>query len=322
MKILYVFPFCNNSSVGISKLRALKELGHGVETFDNRRPRLFNPNFIFNRVLNRFPKISHYSGIDYYVRTDTYLINRELIEAVKSKKPDLLLVDKGINILMETIRRINEIGIVTANWFPDNLDHLNWMKRAARTYKYFFHFDPYVVSLLKKDGFDNVYYLPFGCDPELHKIIEVSQEDFERYKCDVCFVGDYSPEREEVLSELRDFDLSIWGYKRWKKSKLKAHYKGLISNDIEMTKLYNSCKIALNIHYKYTGEGANVRTYEISGCGAFQLVDNKKDIAKLFKIDEEIVTYETRKELREKVVYYLLENNKRKEIGRKSQKNL
>lgn len=289
-------------------------MDHKVLMFDDRLPRM--------SLLRISPRVCNVlkHKINYFKDKDILLMNRDLIQVAKQFKPDLLLVDKGTDIVFGTIEKINTLGVITANWFSDNLDHLDWMKKAIKTYKYFFHFDSYVVSLLKESGADNVYHIPFGCDIELHKTIILSEEDRKKYECDVCFAGAYTPERENLLLNLTDFNLKIYGYRNWQSSKLRSFYQGTITNDIELTKLYNSCKIAINYHYKYTGDGANVRTFEIVGCGgALQIVDYRKDILRFFEENKEIVVFKNVKELKEKVKYYLENEEERQAITKRCQ---
>jgi len=317
MRILWVGPYYSTFSVvGRLKVKALRSLGHEVTIFDNREVRLPLLKLLPTPVSHRLRrKIKHLAELD------IALMNKQLLHTVKIVKPDLVVAEKALNVSKLTIEEIGKMGIITANWFPDNLDYLDRMREMSRCYSYFFHFDPYVVSILRGEGYKNVYYLPFGCDPDLHKNVILSERELEKYSCDVCFIGSYQPEREEALSRLTDLDLKIWGYKNWMNTKLRGFYQGTISNGEEMVKAYNACKIALNIHYHLTGDGANYRTFEITGCGAFQIVDDRQDIANLFEVGQEIVTYEYKNlsDLEEKIRYYLNNDQKRATIAKNGQ---
>lgn len=307
MNILYSFPFSYGSVIGKLKVDALRSLGHDVYLFDDRKPR--------NPALQKLPaqlrdKLKRvFLPLNF---ADIRAMNRELVEYVDEISPDLLIVDKGNTIHLDTIRAIRSRGVITANWFPDNLNHWPWMKKAAATYNYFFHFDSAVVQLLCAAGFPNCYHIPFGCCSKLHRIVSVDKkDDF----AEVCFVGAYSSDREELLSNLCNYGLKIFGYKQWSKSSLRKFYCGVMTNDDALVELYNRSKIVVNKHYEYTGSGANVRTFEVLGCGAFQLVDNQKDIVSMFKDGEDLVMYKDGNDLKQKVGYYLKNKNERKRIA-------
>lgn len=317
MRIVWVGPYYSTFSViGRLKVKSLRSLGHEVIVFDNREVRLpllkWLPTSISHRLRRKIKRLAE---------LDIALMNEQLLHLVKIVKPDLVVADKAVNVSRLTVEEIRKREVITTNWFPDNLDHLDWMREISGCYSYFFHFDPYVVSLLRDEGQKNVYYLPFGCDPDLHRSVILSERELEKYSCDVCFIGAYQPEREEALSRLTDLDLKIWGYKNWTKTKLRRFYQGTISNGEEMVKAYNACKIVLNIHYHLTGDGANYRTFETTGCGAFQIVDDRQDIANLFEVGQEIVTYQYRNltDLEEKARYYLNNDQKRITIAKKGQ---
>ncbi|HVB28620.1 MAG TPA: glycosyltransferase, partial [Terriglobia bacterium] len=54
---------------------------------------------------------------------------------------------------------------------------------------------------------------------------------------------------------------------------------------------------------------------EAAGCGAFQIADWKPALPELFEPEREIVTFRTRRELKEKVDYYLARPQERREIA-------
>lgn len=89
-----------------------------------------------------------------------------------------------------------------------------------------------------------------------------------------------------------------------------------------VTKIFNASLINLNLHAggnirnNFQGDFANARTFSLAGCGAFQLVDKREAIPLHFKVDEEIVCFETVEELKKKIDYYLAHPKKREEIAR------
>lgn len=315
MKIIWVGPVYSSPSIlGKLKVRALRSLGHKVTVFDNREVRL--------RLLKWLPTPISYRlrrKIKRLAELDIALMNKQLLHTVKVVKPDLVVADKALNVNRLTVEEIGKMGVITANWFPDDLQRIDWIRQVAPSYSYFFSFDPYLISMLRNEGFTNVYYLPFGCNPNLHRTVNLTPTEMDRYRSEVCFIGAYYPERAEVLSRLTGFDLKIWGYKDWAKTSLKSFYQGLIGNGEEMVKAYNACQIALNIHFHSAAYGVNYRTFEIAGCGVLQLVDERPDVVNTFEVGGEVVTYRTLEDLQEKVAYYLDNPDERQAIAKRGQ---
>jgi spore maturation protein CgeB len=301
MRILWVGPWGSGSAVHQATVRALQSLGHQVEVFDQRadhHPLLIRmPRFLTLRLRWRFPAME---------QANRRVMNRRLSSLVLSLRPDLFLISKGDGITIETLEALRGEGIATANWFPDDWQQWRWVQQIVEYYDAFFPFDSSMAQALRELGHRHVYHLPFAYDPTLHRPLALSPEDQRRYGAEICFVGSVYPERLETLSVLTDFDLAIWGPPAWRKTHLRDFYRGYISNREPMVKLYNACTIALNIHWRSKGHGANYRTFEIAGCsGALQIVDDRRDIHTLFAVGQEVVIYHGLDDLREKVAWYL-----------------
>lgn len=88
---------------------------------------------------------------------------------------------------------------------------------------------------------------------------------------------------------------------------------GNISSYSEEGKAYRSCKIAINLsHFAYSRYSSD-RMFRILGSGAFCLTHRFPDIEKDFKIDEEVVVFDSLEDLCNKIRYYLA-NEKEREI--------
>jgi spore maturation protein CgeB len=119
----------------------------------------------------------------------------------------------------------------------------------------------------------------------------------ERYRCDVCFAGDWSEPRERALAPLASrFNVRIfgpWSRKLAPRSELRASLTDGFFSPAQMAAMFSSASIVLNIH-RWFGEfdnGLNPRLFEAAGCGAYQLVDAKREIPGLFEVPREMVCY-------------------------------
>lgn len=311
MKVLFVGqPYSESSVWSWLQIKALRELGCQVTVFDERLSYLPGlrqmPHRVSCGLKRRLPALR---------APDVAAMNCTLLSVTRQTHPDLFLASKAMSVTMDTVRQIGQLGIVTANWFPDNMDRFAWVQAAARVYNYFFHFDSHAVTLLRQEGLRNIYHLPFACDPEVHRQVELTPTERRRLASAVCFIGAYYPEREEVLAQLLDYDLKVWGYKEWARSRLRGVYQGYVDNREGLMKVYSACRATINIHYRYTANGANYRTFEAAACGIFQLVDRRQDVTALFDEGREIVIFDDVADLREKLAYYLAHEDEQSQVA-------
>jgi len=90
---------------------------------------------------------------------------------------------------------------------------------------------------------------------------------------------------------------------------------------LEMFREIANSKIAFNVHGDIAANfAANMRMYEVTGMGTCLLTDWKPDIDQYFKPDEEIVTYKSLADAKEKVTWLLNNPAQLKQIGQQGQK--
>ncbi len=66
-------------------------------------------------------------------------------------------------------------------------------------------------------------------------------------------------------------------------------------------------------------ETANMRMFEVTGCGSFLLTEYYENLSEFFKLGVEIETFRNREELIDKIHYYLANPEKREEIAKNGQ---
>lgn len=292
MKILFAMPG-HLKTVPMNRyvVGGLRGLGIEVEVFNYRR------RLMSHRFMNQYLKIR-----------------------VTRSKPDLFLTLFGFDLDVEVLRFTRRKNIVSVCWWLNDPFQLERSLTKAGFYDFYFTNALGCIDQYKKKGIKKVFFLPLACDPEVHKKVELSEVERRRFESDICFAGDWGPTREKILTELsRDFDLKIWG--PWKKriskdSALRSHLQGGFFTPEEMVKIFNASKIILNIH-SWFGKwdyGINPRVFEAPGCGGFQLCDWKMEIPELYKVDSEIACYTSIDELREKLSFFLGNENERQRI--------
>ncbi|MCR4319072.1 MAG: glycosyltransferase [Candidatus Brocadiaceae bacterium] len=292
--------------------KAFKKVGCETVFFENR-------DFtIPGRIRDRF---------NFLHKFDLKMLNKRLLNIAKTFKPDLFLEDGGWNILPDTIDALKKMGTKTALWTNDVPFNFGPIIISAPYYDFVFTAGTEAIEILKDYNVKNLRWLPFACDPDFHKPIEVRVEEKEKYGCDICFVGSGTIEvykkRRIILEKLVDFDLGIWGPgwdRALKESPLNKFVRDSHTKPIEWIKVFSASKIALGIHYHdYSGKiscyQASPKVFEALACGAFLLVDDQKDILSLFRDGEHLVIYKDIDDLRAKASYYLKNDDERKRIA-------
>lgn len=310
---------------------ALKQLGHKVFVFRFTDsviiPNLLKVKFFgfFQKIMPRLNgKYRKFFDIFYFLSIDNILKNFKLLSLVRIKAPEIIFISGEISSIFPTTIR------VIKNKYKCKvvlISGINPLIAATKVEKIIVKSkiadlvvenDESYARSWKKLGAERVIVLPISSlDPKLHRVIKLTKQEMETYGCDVCFVGTLNRYRQDVLSNLTNFNLKIWGDippGQKIKKELALLYNGA-AYGLKMVKIFNAAKIIINFQPQDMGEGGNMRTFEIPGCNAFQLADRVDK--KWFREDKEIVLFKNGKDLKEKIVYYLKDEKEREDIAKR-----
>jgi spore maturation protein CgeB len=307
MKVLlcgYHNPHFMNTIVYREK--ALQYLGHELITFDDR-------SYVLpGRLRDRFEGLQ---------RWDMQRLNRNLVNLVMKEKPEACVIVGGDNILPWAVQQIKDMGIPIGLWTTDVPINFDIILESAHFYSRLFCAGSEAVDLFHAHGLSNVTWLPFGCDPNYHRPLELSVEEREKYARDVIFVGSHYENRAKLLEAVSDYNIGVWG-PYWSKlvqgSPLKGKAASIKMNYDQWVKIFNACKINLVIHYndgKIPCHQASPKLFEAMACKSFVLTDRQKDVQALFKDKEHLVYFKDIADLREKMDYYLKHDDERMRIA-------
>ena len=129
---------------------------------------------------------------------------------------------------------------------------------------------------------------------------------------DISFIGRHYGERAYWLNIIQKFV---------KKTNLNCilplgHGEKMHLDQKTINQIYNQSKINLSFAPKEPpGRIVNLRTFEICMSGNFQLMQYTPIIEDFFEIDEEIVCWETKNELFDKILYYIENSEEREKIA-------
>lgn len=315
MRVLIIRPWGKTAfELGGYCMGALTEIGHSASTF----------TYNDERISSRLPFLKN---------VERGFIEKTLIKEISVFRPQFILVIKGDRIHSELIYRIKrKFRIPVANYWIDDPHYINVSRTISPAYDFFFTNDPECVQIHKEAGCSHVEFLSFGCVPNLHRKVQLSQEDDQTYGSDICFAGTVSEGRLEPLQALCNYDLKIWSPRVV--FSFKENYQ-IVRNALppssplydkftnravwgkDLVKVYNAAKIVLNIHSPQPVP--IMRDFEVTGCGAFLLTDYARELETMFKPAEEMVSVNTLDGLQDMVDYYLSHSRERDEIARRAQ---
>lgn len=235
---------------------------------------------------------------------------------------DLIFALHGLFVNLDLIRRARSQGMRAVLWITEDPYELDWhTPEWLDSYDHVFTNDSAASRFY---GRPHVGFLPWCTNPRVYRPRAVPDP----FRCDVCLVGHGFPNRAAVLntiaSTLQGLKVKLVGdWRRWGdllKSELKRFVVAPVYDPEEVSMYYSGARICLNIH-RDPRDGAlpnnhnrrnlpahspNNRTFDIAGCGAFQLVDaSRPDLRRLFVEGKELVTFRSPEDLAAKIRYYL-----------------
>lgn len=315
MRILIIRPW-GKTAFELSRYcsDALEQIGHAVRFF----------TYNDERISTRVPLLKN---------VERRLTKKTLMKKISVFAPQLILVIKGDRIHLEVISNVKErFRIPVANYWIDDPHYVDVSRTISPSYDFFFTNDPDCVQIHKESGCSHVGFLSFGCVSNLHRKVQLSQEEYKEYGGDICFAGTVSEGRLKALEALSDHDLRIWSPRivysfredyrivRTKLSPSSPLYSKFTDRAVwgeKLVKVYNASKIVLNIHSPQPVP--IMRDFEVTGCGAFLLTDYARELETMFKPGKEIACANNMDKLREMVDYYLSHSKERNEIARRGQ---
>ncbi len=303
MKILLVLPsHLKTVPMNHFSAKALSDLGHEVVIES------YHANFL-DKVLNKVreyctPSPQHWDNA-----------NHRIQKTIARFKPDLLFTIYGVKLSSETLSMAKKAGIKTACWWINDPFQFERGLALASNYDVWFSNSAECAKQIKLRTGVNAYFLPTACDPETHKPSEANP----KFACDVCFAGDWSPKREQLVKSLVDDGINVrifgpWQKKLAKNSPLRRYLTPGFFTPAQMADYFSSAKIVLNYHTWYgdATHGVNPRLFEAAACRSVQVVDFKDEIPTLFDTDNEIAIYNKTEEL-PKLIRSLLANDAKRE---------
>jgi len=245
----------------------------------------------------------------------------------------------SMNATPDTIRQIRQMGIVTVNWYCNGSYQFNLVRGIAPTYDYCLVPERFRLADYERIGATPIYCQE-AANPNIYKPYDLSVE------FDVTFVGQKYGERPACIRYLLDrgIDVRVWGpywqggsrniplwrlvgsrIKRFLSGseplfpvKIPPERCGAPLDDEELVKMYSRSKISLGfstVADTTTGiKQVRLRDFEVPMSGGFYMVEYMSELEDFFGIGQEVVCYHDKKDLAEKIQYYLANDSERERI--------
>ena len=279
-----------------------------------------------------------------FIAQTQYAFGQELLKQIKLahyKKPiDMFFSYFSSRIVSPAIiEAIGQLGIVTVNWYCNGSYQFHLVEKIASAYDYSLVPEKFRLPDYKRIG-ANPIYCQEAANPNIYKPHALPVE------FDVTFVGQKYGDRPDYIRHLLDqeIDVHVWGpywqgggpaIPLWRKVgsrvkrflhsseplfpvKIPAERTGLPLSDEQLIQMYSRSKISLgfsNVADTTTEiKQVRLRDFEAPMSGAFYMVEYMEELEEFFDIGKEIVCYHDKKDLADKIKYYLKHDQERETI--------
>jgi len=248
--------------------------------------------------------------------------------ACETYAPDVVLALAQAPLDVRALEAIGRTGAIRALWFVEDFRRFPYWREVAA------HYD-HVLTIQTDECLPaigavtdaRVAYLPCGFDPTEHRPMALTPSEQHAFGSDVSFVGAGYRNRRQAFRRFLDLDFRVWGSDWGGASELARVLQrdaARISTE-DAVRIFSASKVNLNLHSSTyhddvdpRGDFVNPRTFELAGCGAFQLVDERRLLPELFAPGEEVVVSRSVAEMREQVRHYLAHPGERQAIAQRA----
>ncbi|GAJ08655.1 unnamed protein product, partial [marine sediment metagenome] len=194
-----------------------------------------------------------------------------------------------------------------------------YFRRCLPLYDVVFTTKSYNVEELPRIGARQVVFMDKAYDRATHRPLPVTEEDKERLGADVIFIGSFEEDRARQMLYLTEngIPVRIWGgrWQGWQNRHPNLIVEGRPIFGDDYIKALCASKIALCFLRKMNRDLQTDRTMEIPACGTFMLGERTREHLRLFEEGKEAEFFDSKKELLQKVRYYLHNEEERERIA-------
>ena len=259
--------------------------------------------------------------------------NRLVLKAVERYRPDLLIDVEGDLLTSSTLQTIKRkwgtrlgISLVEGPFRDKPYPVLAEYERIVST-------SLVTVGQLRNAGLPQAEYLPFATDPEWFR---PHPRGYAAQIYPMGFIGAYSPKRAQFLESVTDLGLRLWG-PDWDTQcssavlqKALHRRRGVFGR--ELVHCYQTSKLCVNIQREHMttqdasarsiGTGLGWRHFDVPACGSLMLSEWVLELPEAFRVGQEVETFFSPEELRDKARYLLSDEPRRQAMVRRARQRV
>lgn len=261
--------------------------------------------FDIHETQNSFARFNNIGRIfNKFVPVEPWLrkANRLLVLKVRDYNPDLIIVFGQNRVLPGALAQIKSTSNAKLLFvWQDSMIFLNTnIICSLPLYDIVFTYSLSNIKSFKSLGANIVEWLPLAANPNYHYPVEPNAS----MKCDLAFVGQWRPEREDAIQVLLDnienINIKVWGldWLRYSKNKkIKSIWQGSSIYGEEFSKVICSATVNLNVIDDTNYPAANMRFFEIPSIGGCQISSICPEMSTVFQHKKDVLYYEDNKGL-------------------------
>lgn len=304
-------------------LLPLRDLGHEVIEFDYDLTRTFR---------NLDPDNPRQAA---FIRENRPRLTAELLRQVRAahqEHPIDLFFSYFYDacILPEGLDALGDMGITTVNWYCNGSYQLHLVREISPHYDFCLVPERFRLADYRAMGAHPIYCQE-AANPTLYRPYDLPRE------FDVTFVGQAYGERPLLIRYLVEegIPVHVWGHgwknpdPRWMPrdtyNAICAIPQSLRNDplpDEDLIKMYSRSRINLGFstcgdtHLAQRIVQVRLRDFEVPMCGGFYMVEAFDELGEFFDLQHEIIGYQDREDLRDKIRHYLTHDAERETIRR------
>jgi spore maturation protein CgeB len=297
-----------------------------------------NANYIHNALIEMGHIVAIYNPREVMKDIGVEKLQLHFIEQMENLQPDLTIVLKGLEFKKETIESVRKVcNSPIVNWIFDvtlagtMVEEAEWYVHALKAYTTFYTIDEDAVEPLIKLGV-NAKLLSEASQTAVYGEQILNYVQKKKFGADVVFIGSVGgihDNREELLARIHaeGIPLKIFGEVLYKENTepnwVRECHSGFgVMNDMHSVAC-NSAKIVLGCDgWPKRSKSNSSRMYRTMDSGAFYLNTNTKGTNEIFQPGVHYDVYNDADDMIERIIYYLMNEQKRKDIAKEGQKEV
>ena len=234
--------------------------------------------------------------------------NESIIDKI-SDDTNVLWLDNADMVRPATLAKARQISTGLRILYFTEDDMMNSSLRTRWTERAFQHLDLWVTTKsynqlpdeLPAFGMKNILFVNNVASPDIHRPIQVNDEDAHAFGAPITFIGSFERPRARSLLRLAEANIAVrvwgngWTHMQGKHSNLRIEGRAIYN--LDYAKSISSSAMNLCFLRHNNRDLQTCRSVEIPSCGGFMIHERNAEITSIFREDKEAVYFSSDDEL-------------------------